>query len=140
MISIGHFVCLNVNYCCCYCCSVTKSCLTLGNPMNCSMPGFSVHPYLPEFPQTHIHWVSNAIHRSYPVASFSSCPQFFQATGSFPMSHLFISGGQSIGTLASASIDAMNIQGWFPLGLTGLISLLSTGLSRVFSSTKVWKH
>ena len=69
---------------------------------------------------------------------FSSCSQSFSASGSFPMSRLFESGGQSIG--ASASVLPMNIYGWFPLGLTDLISLLSKGLSRVFSSTTVWKH
>ena len=69
---------------------------------------------------------------------FSYCPQSFIASGSFP-SRLFTSGGQSIGALASASDLPMNIQGWFPLGLTGLISLLSKGLSRVFSRTTVWK-
>ena len=66
-------------------------------------------------------------------AFFSSCPQFFPASGSFPMSRLFASGGQSICTSASASVLPANIQGWFPLGLTGLISLQSKGLSRVFS-------
>ena len=68
---------------------------------------------------------------------FSSCPQSFPASGSFPVSRLFASGGQSVG--ASASVPPVNIQGWFPLGVTGLISLLSKGLSRVFSSTTVWK-
>ena len=72
------------------------------------------------------------------VASFSSYPQSFPALGSFPMSWLFASSGQSIG--ASASVFPMNIQGWFPLGLTSLISFLSKGLSRVFSSTTVWRH
>ena len=72
------------------------------------------------------------------VTPFSSCPQSFPASGSFPMSQLFASGGWSIE--ASASILPMNIQGWFPLGLTGLISFLSKGLSRVFSSTTVQKH
>ena len=67
-----------------------------------------------------------------------SCPQSFPALGSFPMSWLFASGGQSIGTLAS--VLPMNIQGWAPLGLTGLISLQSKGLLRDFSSTTVWKH
>ena len=65
---------------------------------------------------------------------FSSCPWFFPASGSFPMSQLFASGGQIIGASASASVLPMNIQGWFPLGLTGLISLLSKGLSRVIFS------
>ena len=72
------------------------------------------------------------------VATFSSCPQSFPASGSFPMSWLFTSGGQSI--RASASVLPVNIQGWFPLRLTGLISLLSKGLSRVFFSTTVQKH
>ena len=71
---------------------------------------------------------------------FSSCPQSFPASGSFPVSQLFPSGGQSIGASASASVSSMNIQGWFPLGLTDLISLKSKGLSRVFSRATVWKH
>ena len=71
------------------------------------------------------------------VASVTSCPQFFPTLGSFPMSWLFASDDQSIG--ASASVLPMNIQGWFPLGLTDLISLLFKGLSRVFSSTTVQK-
>ena len=67
------------------------------------------------------------------VVPFSSCLQSFPASGSFPMSQLFTSGGQSIRVLASASILSMNIQDWFPLGLTDLISLQPKGLSRVFS-------
>ena len=77
---------------------------------------------------------------SFSVATFSSHPQSFPASESLPMSQLFISGGQSIGVSASASALPMNIQGLFPLGLTGLISLLSKRLSRVFSSTTVWRH
>ena len=69
------------------------------------------------------------------VICFSSCPQSFPASGSFPMSQLFTSGDQSIGVSASASVLPMNIQDWFPLELTGWISLLSKGLSRVFSNT-----
>ena len=69
-----------------------------------------------------------------------SCPQCFSASGSFPVSWFFASGGQSTGVSASASVLPMNIQDWFPLGLSGLISLLSRGLSRVFSSTTVRKH
>ena len=71
------------------------------------------------------------------VISFSSCLQSFPASGSFPMSQLFASGGQSIGVLASASILPMNIQDWLPLGLTGLISSQSNGLSRIFSNTTI---
>ena len=69
-----------------------------------------------------------------------SCPPSFQALGSFPMSWLFVSAGQTVVITASVSVLPMNIQGWFPLRLTDLISLLSKGLSRVFSSTTVWKH
>ena len=71
---------------------------------------------------------------------FSSCPQSLPASGSFPMSQLFTSGGQSIGASASVSVLPINSQGWFSLGLTGLISLLSKWLSRVFSNTTVQKH
>ena len=71
---------------------------------------------------------------------FSSCSQSFPASRSFPMNQLFTSGGQSIAASASASVLPMNIQGWFPLGLTCLISLLSRGLSRVFSNTAIRKH
>ena len=74
------------------------------------------------------------------VAPFSSCLQSFLASGYFPMSRLFTSGSQRIGASASALVLPMNSQSWFPLGLTGLISLQSKGLSRVFSSTPVWKH
>ena len=71
---------------------------------------------------------------------FSSCLQSFPASGSFPVSQLFSSGGQSIGASASASVILMNIQGWYPLGWTDWISLLSKGLPRVFSSTKALKR
>ena len=69
------------------------------------------------------------------VLPFSSCPQFFPASKSFPMSWFFTSEGQSIGASVSASVLQMNIQGWFPLGLTGLISLQFKGLLRIFSDT-----
>ena len=116
------------------CCLVTKSCLTLCNPMDCSTPGFLVLHYFMEFAQT------NAIQPFHPLLRFSSCLQSFPELECFPMSWLFRSGGQSVGASASASVFPMNMQGWFPLGLTGLISLLSKGLSRVFSSTTIWKH
>ena len=76
------------------------------------------------------------------VAPFSSCPQSFPASASFPKDQFSTSGGQSMGASASASASVLpgNIQGWFPLGLPGLISFLSKGLSRVFSSTTIWKH
>ena len=77
---------------------------------------------------------------SLSVTLFSFCHHSFPASGSFPMSQLFTSGGWNIRASASASVLPMNIQEWVPLSLTGLISLLSKGLSRVFSSTTVQKH
>ena len=74
------------------------------------------------------------------VIPFSSCPLSFPASGSFQMSQLFTSGGQSIGVSASTSVPPMNSQDWSPLGWTGWISLQSKGLSRVFSNTTVQKH
>ena len=74
------------------------------------------------------------------VVPFSSCPQSFSVSGSFPMNQPFASGGQSAGVSASAWVLAMNIQDWFPLGLTGLIPLQPKELSRVFSNTKDQKH
>ena len=91
----------------------------LCNPMDCSTPGFLVHHQLLEFAQTHVHRVGDAIQPTYSVFPFS-CLQSFPASGSFPMSQFFTSDGQSI--RASASVLPMNIQGWFPLGLTGLQS------------------
>ena len=83
-------------------------------------------------------WCHRTISSS--VVPSSSCLLSFLASGSFPMSWLFTSGGQSIGDSASTSVLPMNIQGWFPLGLTSLISLLFKGLSRVFSNTTVQRH
>ena len=77
---------------------------------------------------------------SFSVVSFSSCPQSCPASGSYPMSQFFTSGGQRIGVSSSTSVLPMKIQDWFPLGLTGLTSLQSKGLSRVFSNTTVQKH
>ena len=74
------------------------------------------------------------------IVPFSSCLQSFPASGSFPMSHFYTSGGQSIGVFASASVLSMNIQDCFPLGWTDLISLQSKGLSTVFSNTTVQNH
>ena len=111
-------------------------------PMDCSTPGFSVHHQLPELAQNHVHWVGDNIHPtiSSSVIPFSFCLQSFPTSGSFPVSQFFESGGQSIGASASASVLPMNIQDWLPLGLTGLISLQSKGLLRVFSNTTVQKH
>ena len=127
-------------YCGTVCCSsVAKSCLTLCDPMDCSTascPSLSLRvcsdSYLLSL------WCHPTISSS--VIPFSFCPQSFPASRSFPVSQLFASGGQRIGASASASVLPVNIQGWFPLGLTGLVSLLSKGLSRVFSNTTIRKH
>jgi len=74
------------------------------------------------------------------VAPFSSCPQSFPASGSFPMTWSLASGGQCIGASASALVLSVNRQDWFALGLTGLFSLLSKGLSRIFSNIIIWRH
>ena len=107
--------------------------------MGCSTPDFSVLHYLPEFAQTHVHWVDDAVQPSQPLSP-PSPPAFnlSQHQGFFPKSQIFTSGGHSI--RASTSVLIMNIQGLFPLGLTGLISLLSERLSRVFPNITVWKH
>ena len=120
------------------CCSFTQSCVTLYDPMDCSTPGFLALPGACSISCPSSQWCHPTISSS--VFPFSFCLQSFPAPGSFLMSRLFISGGQSIGTSASASVLPMNIQDWFPLGLTGLISLQSKGLSRVFSSITVQKH
>ena len=108
-------------------CSVAQSCPTLCDPMDCSMPGFFVlHCLWNLLKFMSIELVISSSHSS-SVAPFSSCLQSFLASGSFPVSWL-LSGGQSIGASAWASVLPVNIQGWFPLGLTELI-FLSKGFS-----------
>ena len=114
-----------------HCCSVTKLCPTLSDPMDCSMPGFRVLHYLPEFSQIHVHWVSDATQTSHPLSPPSPPALSLSWHQSFPMNPLFASRGQSIEAPTSASVLPMNIQGWFPLGLTGSISLLTKGLSGI---------
>ena len=122
-------------YVCMHVCSVQfslvpQSCPTLCDPMNCSTPGLPVHHQLPEFTQTHVHWVWCYSTISSSVIPFSSCLQSFPAPGSFQLSQLFASGGQSIGVSASTSVLPMNTQDWAPLGWTGWISLQSKGLQK----------
>ena len=121
--------------------SVTQLCPTLCDPMNCSKQDFPVHHQLPEFTQTHVHWVGDVIQPSHTLLS-SSPPAFnlTQHQGLFKISQFFASGGQSIAVSASASVLLMNIQDWFSLGWTGWISLQSKGLSRVSPNTTVQKH
>ena len=105
--------------------SVAQLCPTLSDPMDGSTLGLPVHHQLPEFTQTHIHWVSDAIQPSHPLSSPS--PPALNLSGSFQMSQFFPWGGQSIGVSASTSVLPMNTQDWFPLELIGWISLQSKG-------------
>ena len=107
--------------------SVAQSSLTLCHPRVCSTPGFRL-PKAGSNSCPSSQWCHPTISSS--VFPFSSCLQSFPASGSFLMSHFFVSGGQSIGPSAAASVLPMNNQGWFPLGLTGLISLLFKGISK----------
>jgi len=118
------------------------SCPTLYSFMDYSTPGLPVLHYLPEFVQIHVHWISDVSNHFILCHHhlFSIFLQSFPASGSFPSSQFFTSGGQRIGASASASVLPMSILGWFPLQLTGLISLLSKGLSRIFFTTTIQKH
>ena len=114
-------------------CSVVSDSLRLHGLQRTRLSCLSLSPRACSNSRPSSWWCHPTISSS--VATFSSCLQSFPALGSFPVSQFFPLGGQSIG--ASASVVLMNIQGWFPLGLTGLFSLPSKGLSRVFSSTTV---
>ena len=115
-------------------------CPTLCNPMECSKPGFPVHHKLPKLAQTHVHRVGDAIKPSHSLSSPSPPAfNFSQHQGLFQWVSLD-QVAKSIGVSASTSVLPMNIQDWFSLGLTCLISLKSKGLSRVFSNTTVQKH
>ena len=117
--------------------SVTSDSLRPHEPQHtrppCPSPTPGVHPN-----PCPLSWWCHPTNSS-PVVPFSSCPQSFSASGSFQMSQLFASGGQSIGVSVSASVLPINTQDWYPLGWTGWISLKSKGLSRVFSNTTVQK-
>ena len=117
-------------------CSVMSDSLRACGEQHTRLPCPSPHPGVCSNSCPLNQWCHPAI--SSFVIPFFFCPQSFPTSRSFPISRLFASGGQRIG--ASASVRPMNIQGWSPLGLTGLISLLSKGLSRVFSSITVRKH
>ena len=107
--------------------------------MDCSMPGFPAHHHLQEFTQIHVHWVGDAIQPSHPVIFFS-CLQSFPASGSFPMSQFFASGGQSIEASSLALVLPVNTHGLFSLGLTGLNSLQSRRLSKSLLQHHSSKH
>ena len=108
-------------------------------PLNCSTSGSSVLHYFQDFAQIHVHWVSDGIYPSHSHC-FLLYLQSFPVSRFFLMSWFFASGDQGIGASVSASVISVNIQGWFPLELTGWISLQSKGLSRVFSNTAVQKY
>ena len=115
--------------------SVAQLCPTLCDPMNRSMPGLPIHHQLPEFTQTHIHRVSDAIKPSHPLSSPSPpTPNPFQHQ-SFPMSQLFAWGGQNTGVSALASFLPKKSQDWSSSEWAGWISLQSKAFSRVFSNT-----
>ena len=120
------------------CCSVVQLSLTLCNPMDCNMPDFLVLHYLPELAQTHIHWVSYAIPPSCALSSTSPPPSIFPSIRVFSNDlALHIRWPKYCSFSFSISPSNEN-SGLIPLGLTGLISLLSKGRSRVFSSTAIW--
>ena len=121
--------------------SVPQSCLTLCIPRYCSTPGLPVHSQLPEFTQTHVHWVSDAIQSSHPLSS-PSPPAFSlsQHQGLFQGVSSLHQVAKVLGVSPAASVLPMNIQDWFPLGWTGWISLQSKGFPRPFSNTTVQKH
>ena len=120
--------------------SATQLCPTTCDPMNRSTPGLPVHHQLMESTQTHVHWVGAAIQPSHPLSSPFPHALSLPASGSFQMSQLFASRGQSTGVSASTSVLPMNIQDWSPLGWTDWICLQSNGLSRFSPNTSVQKH
>ena len=117
-----------------------KLCLTLCCPMYYSsqfLLFFTISWSLLKLMSIESVMLSNHLFLCHP---FSSCPQSFPASGSFPLSQFFASSDQSIRASASATVLTINIQAWFPLGFTGLISMQSKGLSKVFYGTTIWKY
>ena len=114
-----------------------SSCPAHCDSMDCSMPGFPVVHYLPGFSQTHVHWTGDSIQPSHSLLLPSPALNFSQHQGLFQ----WVSFLHQVAKVLELQLQyPMNIQGWFLLGLTGWISLLSKGLSRVFFSTTVWRH
>ena len=145
MINYSYSLCFNYcaycwhKYCAkCCCCSVTKSCLTLCNSMDCSMPGFPVLHCLPQLAQTYVLWVSDTIQPSHPLSLPSPLVlNLSQHQGLFQWVCSLHQVAKVLELLLQHQFFPMNIQGWFLLRLTGLISLLSKGHSRIFSSSTV---
>ena len=121
--------------------SVVQLCPTLWDPIDCSMPGFLIHHQLPEFTQSYVHLVVDTIQPFHPLSSPSPPPfNLSQHQGLFK----WVSSSHQVAKVLELQLQAavlpMSIQGWSPLGLTGLTSLRSNSFSRVFSSTTIWKH
>ena len=115
--------------------SAAQLCPTLCDSMDCSTPGLPVHHHLPEFTQTHVHWVGDAIQPSHPVVPFSSHRQSFPASGSFQMSQFFASGGWSIGISASASWVVKLAKNWiFIIRVLKTSFNTNTVLAKLFQS------
>ena len=129
-------------FCCLsYCCfSVTKTCLTLCDPMNCSTPGLHVPHHLLEFAQIHVHWMCDAIQPSHPLSPSSLSVFNLPVSVVFPISQLFASGGQSIGASPSASVLPKSIQGWFPLRLSNLMTLKHNVFANCVKFLKLWEY
>ena len=124
-------------FCSYFCCSVAQLCPTLCDPMNRSTPGLPIHHQFPEFSQTHVHWVGDAIQPSYLLSSPSPpALNLSQHQGSFPISRLFVSGGESIGAAASASVLPVNIL----CPVAAIHHLFVWIWGRFFPNSVVWRH
>ena len=117
--------------------SVAQSCPTLCNPMNCSTPGLPAHQQLPEFTQTHVHWVGDAIQPSHPLLPLLFLPSIFPSIRVFSNELALCTRWPKYWSFSFNINSSNEHQDWFPLGWTGWISLQSKWLSRVFSNTTV---
>ena len=125
----------------CFCCSLAQLCTTFCDPKDCSTSGFPVYHQLPEFTQTHIHWVGDVIQPSHPLSSPSPpAPNRSQPQGLFQWVNSSHEVAKVLEFQLLASFFPKNTQDWFPLEWTGWISLQSKGCSRVFSNTTDQKH
>ena len=122
------------------CCSIAKSCLTLYDPMDYGTPSLPVSHYLLEFVQVHVHWIGDAIQPSHPLPPLLLLPSVFPSIRVFSNELALHTRWPKYWASASASVLPTSIHNWFPLRLTGLISMLSKELSRVFASTSIRKH
>ena len=136
----GYWQMTSIHHCCCCYFSVAHSYPTLCNSMDCSTPGFPILNHLPELSQIHVHWFSDAMQTSHPLSSPPPPAFSLHSIRVISNESALLIRWPNIGASALAPGLPMNIQGWFPLVLTGWISLQSKELSRVFSDTTVQKH